>query len=127
MCWNCSYKIANYINYETTTTENAPALYDIGNKKIILRPNLIKGSLMRCLWHEYGHFIWYEKLNTTERYNYITIYEKAEEIVTPYALEGGVEEDFAETVAYYKLQKFNQIPKERKTYMSNLVKDDILI
>ena len=126
VCWNCTYKIADYISYQTTTKENAPALYNINDQMIILRPEMITGSPIEHLWHEYGHHVWYTKLSKEQRQNYTNIYNNATEFVTTYALEGGVKEDFAESFAYYMLGKYNQLPDDRKSYIIKLRNEDVI-
>ena len=126
VCWNCTYKIADYVNYETTTKETAPAMYDIENQIIILRPEMITDSPIKNLWHEYGHYVWFEILNKTQRETYKQIYQKSTKYPTQYALEGGVKEDFAESFAYYMLGKYNQLPDDRKEYIIKLRNEDVI-
>ena len=126
VCYNCTYKIADYISYQTTTKENAPAYYDIKNDKIIIRPDMLQSSPIEHSWHEYGHHVWYTKLSKEQKQNYTNIYNEATEFVTTYAIEGGVKEDFAESFAYYMIGKKDQLSLERTNYFVKLRNQEVI-
>jgi hypothetical protein len=70
---------------------------------IVLRESLADTEAAFVFTHEYGHFVWEEKLSNREQDDYFRIWNRqrrARRLVSPYA-EDSVAEGFAEAFAHY--------------------------
>ena len=83
--------------------KDAVALYDYGKDVIYFRRESAKSTeyVILKLWHEYGHHLWDKILNDSEKQEYNIIYANSKNFVSKYALEGGHEDNFCESYAYY--------------------------
>lgn len=82
---------------------------------ITLRETLGKEQALRVFSHEYGHFVWDEKLNEARRASYRRLWQaqkRARALLNPYAAESA-EEGFAEIFSLFvrepaRLQRLDQ-------------------
>ncbi|MFO7881180.1 MAG: hypothetical protein R6U52_01415 [Kosmotogaceae bacterium] len=101
------------------------AYYSPTAKLIVLHPDRISGSPIKTLWHEYAHYIWSEELSPEQMAEYQQIYINSITFPTPYSLEGGLEEDFTETVESYKTEVPN-LDKNRISFMHKIDNQKLL-
>jgi len=76
------------------------------------------GEMIRTLFHEYGHHIWYQVMNESERDVYMGIYNSTDGFASTYALEGGPEEDFAESYEAYMMS--DPLPASKYNFMRDV-------
>jgi hypothetical protein len=72
------------------------------------------------LYHEYGHHVWAKILTKEQKEEYIKLYDSLG-ATTTYGLEGGVQEDFCDSLAAYYTGLLN-LDVEKYIYFVNLRK-----
>ena len=105
---------------ELSTAENSSALYNPYDDTIYTSEKLYSTSAaLKSLYHEFGHHVWWKILSDSEQSGYCSIYENEAEFVSTYAMQGGCDEDFAESYAYYMLGKY--VPDRRSSYFVSIL------
>lgn len=95
--------------------------YSTSKKTIYLNENKLTytGKDFFRLYHEYGHYIYYEVIDDEEREEYQEIFEESEYFVRTYGIEDGVYEDFADTYAMYLINR-DKIETIKYNYFNRL-------
>jgi hypothetical protein len=79
-------------------------------------------NILRVLYHEYAHYIYYEIITAEEVTEYCEIYESSIEFPTVYAFETGCGEDFAESYSYWRTLH-SKIDIERINYFKRILNE----
>ena len=92
------------------------------SKKIqVIKSRLTNTSAdLEGLFHEYGHYIWFEVLTDEEREIYTSICRGSIEFQSIYSIEGGTLEDFAEAYRFYMLYPGGRLPDDRTHFMNKM-------
>ena len=81
--------------------------------------NRTNENVIRTMYHEYGHYLWYKVLSKEEREEYNLIFLSSDSFITEYSFEGGVKEDWAETYEEY-LSGSEEISKSRLIFINKM-------
>lgn len=114
-CWN---KNLEEMGISKNFSCSSPGFYT--NAMIFINTeNSTPYKMKRTLFHEYGHYVWYNVFTDNDREEYKNIYLSANTYVSYYALEAGVHEDWAETYEAYMIG-FEDIPPRRMQFIMNM-------
>ena len=81
--------------------------------------NKTNANIIKTLYHEYGHYLWYEVFSEEDRNRYNLIFISSDSFVTGYSLTGGVKEDWAETYEGY-LTGSEEITNQRLSFINSM-------
>jgi hypothetical protein len=126
--WSCDpLKSTQIINTPAGITVQDKRLYGLyQDNHVYLCPQIMEDKkLMTIVYvHEYGHYIWFEKMTAKQRAEWENIKNTPDSFVSEYAIRS-ISEDFAETFAYTLLKKEvpkNDILKKKQEFIQGVLK-----
>lgn len=101
-CFFILISIIIVLMFPQTYSDEKVAFYAPASQSIFIFAEKIHSHdyLYYASMHEYGHYVWYEKLTETQRQDFTLCWEKSLRKVTSYA-HYNVKEGWAEAYAYY--------------------------